>query len=180
MHHAPEVVGDDQIQLGRLEEALQQQDRLADTGLAQLQALLDAGHGEAIGLGRQRFGTAHCAVAVCVRLDHRERTGAGGLAGQPIVVTKGLQVDQGTGGAHGDGSLFSEVRHRAPSSGEKPGSPAGPDKTQGSAATTDISTRISGSQSLASTVARAGATPRGSHWSQTRFMPSKSASMSFR
>ena len=90
----------DQAQLARLEEALEQQDRVADAGVAQLQRLFDAGHGETVGLRLQRLGTARGAVAVGVGLDHREGLGAADLAGEAVIVTQGFEVDQGTGRAH--------------------------------------------------------------------------------
>ena len=91
----------DQCQLVRLEEAFQQQDRSANAGLAQLQRLFDTGHGKAIGLFLQSLRATHGAMPVGIGLDHRERLGARYLTGQLIVVTQGLQIDQGTGWTHG-------------------------------------------------------------------------------
>ena len=100
MHHAPEVMLLDQRQLFGLEETFQQQNRRTDTSVAQLQRLLDTGHGEAVRLVRQRLGTTHRAVAVGIGLDYRQRLGAGHLTGQTVIVTQGLQIDQSTGWTH--------------------------------------------------------------------------------
>ncbi|MOA03688.1 hypothetical protein D3C78_1232080 [compost metagenome] len=101
VHHAPQILLGDQRQFVGFEEALEQQDRRTDAGRAQLQRLLDAGHREAVGLLRQRLGAAHRAVAVGVGLDHREGAGTAELAGQAVVVTQGVEIDQGTGWTHG-------------------------------------------------------------------------------
>ncbi|MNY21689.1 hypothetical protein D3C86_1552530 [compost metagenome] len=101
MHHAPQLMLLDQRQFVGLEEAFQQQDGRADAGRAQLQRLFDAGHGETVGLAFQGLGTAHRTMPVGIGLDHRERLGARHFTGQSVVVTQGLQVDQGTGRTHG-------------------------------------------------------------------------------
>ena len=95
----------DQRQLVGVEEAFQQQDRRADSGLAQGERLLDAGHREAVGLVLQCQRTTHGAVAVGIGLDHRQRAPATAIppakpARQPVVVAQRFQVDQGTGGTH--------------------------------------------------------------------------------
>ena len=100
MHHAPQLVLLDQRQLRRLEKAFEQQDRPLHAGRTQLQRLLDTGHCIAIGQIGQGLGAAQRAMAIGIGLDHRQRTGAGSLAGQLVVVPQGGEVDQGTGGTH--------------------------------------------------------------------------------
>ena len=90
----------EQGQLVGIEETLQQQDRLADAGLAQLQGFFDAGHGKTIDLRLQRIRTGHRAVAIGIGLDHRQGTATAEATRQPVVVAQGLQVDQGTGRTH--------------------------------------------------------------------------------
>ena len=101
MHHAPEIMLDDQRQLIGLEKTFQQQHRRTNAGGAQLQSLFDAGHGKPVRLGFQRLGATHRAMAVGIGLDHRESLGAGDFTGDLVVVTQGLKVDQGTGRTHG-------------------------------------------------------------------------------
>ncbi|MCY1536650.1 hypothetical protein D9M68_721130 [compost metagenome] len=102
MHHGAEVVLLDQLQFVRFEESLQQQDRLADPRRAQLERFLDAGHGKTVGLGFQRFGAAHCPMAVGIGLDHGQSLGAADFAGEAVVVAQGFEIDQGTGWTHGE------------------------------------------------------------------------------
>ena len=101
MHHAPEIMLDDQRQLIGFEEAFQQQYRRANPGGTQLQCFFNAGHRKPVSLGFQRLGATHRAMAIGIRLDHRERLGAGDFTGNSVVVTQGLKVDQGTGRTHG-------------------------------------------------------------------------------
>ncbi|MNJ62923.1 hypothetical protein D3C77_587810 [compost metagenome] len=101
VHHAPQVVLGDQCQFAGFEKTFQQQYRGFDTGGAQFQCLLDAGHRKAVGLGLQGQGAAHGAVAVGVGLDHGEGFGTRQFTGQTVVVAQGLEVDQGAGGTHG-------------------------------------------------------------------------------
>ncbi|MCY1391482.1 hypothetical protein D9M71_63270 [compost metagenome] len=103
MHHGPEIVRLDQLQFVSLEEALQQQYRLADARRAQLQRFLDAGHGKTVGLRLQRLGAAHRAMTIGIGLDHGEGLGARDFAGEAVVMAKGFEIDQGTGGTHGEG-----------------------------------------------------------------------------
>ncbi|MNO87195.1 hypothetical protein D3C76_786140 [compost metagenome] len=105
MHDAPEILGIDQLQLALFEEAFQQQDRRTDAGLAQFQRLFDAGNGETVGFRFQSLGATHGAVAVGIRLDHRQGASAADFAGQTVVVAQGIEIDQGTGGTHGEDSL---------------------------------------------------------------------------
>ncbi len=95
----------DQRKLAGLEEAFEQQNGCLDACRAQLQGLLDAGHGKTVGLGLERQGAPHRAMTVGVGLDHGQGLGAGQLTGEAVVVSEGLEVDQGTGGTHG-GSLL--------------------------------------------------------------------------
>ncbi|MNO99080.1 hypothetical protein D3C76_908430 [compost metagenome] len=182
MHHTPEIMFDDQWQLIGLEKTFQQQYRCLDAGSSQLQRFLDTRYRETIGLGFQCLGTAHCPMAIGIGLDYSQGFGPGQFPGELIVVAQRLEVDQGTGRTH-DGSLLgSLVRNKKPGAvsqlvGRKQRRAR---DLYGSAATTDSSTRISGSHSLASTVARAQAVPLGSQASQTLFMPWKSASISLR
>ncbi|MCY1437398.1 hypothetical protein D9M71_535570 [compost metagenome] len=109
MHHGPEVVLLDQCQLVGLEESLQQQDRLANPRRAQFERFLDAGHGKTVGLILQRFGTPHRTMAICIGLDHGQSLGAADFAGEAVVVAQGLEIDQGTGGTHGEASSSDQV-----------------------------------------------------------------------
>ncbi|BCJ04526.1 hypothetical protein PRtIB026_A04420 [Pseudomonas sp. RtIB026] len=53
-------------------------------------------------------------MAIGVGLDHGQGLGAGQLTGQTVVVTEGLEVDQGTGGTHGGSLLAVLVFDKAP------------------------------------------------------------------
>jgi len=101
VHDQPQAVGGGRVQFGSFEHALEQQDRADDAGRAQLQRLFQERDGEAVGFAGERPSAAHGAVAVGVRLDHRERPAAVAPAGEAVVVTEGVEVDQGAGGAHG-------------------------------------------------------------------------------
>jgi len=92
---------DDQGQFVGLEKAFQQQYRRANTPGPQREGLLDTGHGKTIGLGFQGLGTEQRTMTVGIGLDHREGSGTRYFTGQLIVVTQGLEVDQGTGRTHG-------------------------------------------------------------------------------
>src|SRR3990167_2952760 len=167
MHHTPEVVLLDHRQFVGLEEPFQQQNWPANAGLAQLQRFLDAGHGKTVGLLLQRLGTTHRAMAVGIRLDHRQGARAADLAGQLVVVTQGLQVDQSTGRTH-------DVLGYQQFSGYKKARGDGRANTYRKwdrpiyrAATIIISTSTSGLYIFASTQARAGAAPGATQASQT-------------
>ena len=112
MNHAPQVMLVDQRQLISLEEAFEQQDRRANARFAQYQRLFDAGHGKAVGLGFECLRTAHRAMPVGIGLDHGQSTSAAQFAGQAVVVTQGIEVDQGTGRTHGRLSLNHSLRRR--------------------------------------------------------------------
>ena len=72
---------------------------------ADFRGLLQAGHGEAIGIVVQRGNHFARTVAIGVRLDHRERLALRRAAlGQGIVVANGGKVDGGNEGTHGIGS----------------------------------------------------------------------------
>lgn len=89
----------------RLEAAFQQQDARAGVQGADFRGLLQAGHGEAIGIVVQRGNHFARTVAIGVRLDHRERLALRRAAlGQGIVVANGGKVDGGNEGTHGIGS----------------------------------------------------------------------------
>ncbi|MNF77935.1 hypothetical protein D3C84_600930 [compost metagenome] len=107
----------DQLQFVGLEEAFQQQDRLADPRRAQLERFLDAGHGKSVGVRFQRFGASHRPMAVGIGLDHGQSLGAADFAGEAVVVAQGLEIDQGTSRTHGEASSNDQV--------EKPGGYAG-------------------------------------------------------
>ncbi|MCY1361842.1 hypothetical protein D9M69_485300 [compost metagenome] len=92
---------DDQRQLVGFEKAFQQQDRRTNARCPQLQRLFDASHGKPVRLGFQRLGATHRAMAIGIGLDHREGTSPREFTGDPVVVTQGLKVDQGTGRTHG-------------------------------------------------------------------------------
>ncbi|MCY1431584.1 hypothetical protein D9M71_475570 [compost metagenome] len=108
MHHAPEIMLDDQWQLVSLEKTFQQQYGCLDASGSQFQRLLDAGHRETIGLGLQCLGAAYCPMTIGIGLDHRQGTGTGQFTGELIVVAQRLEVDQGTGRTH-DGSLLGSL-----------------------------------------------------------------------
>ena len=54
--------------------------------------------------GFECLRATHRSVPIGIGLDHGQGAGAAQLAGQLVVVTQGVQVDKGTGRAHG--SLF--------------------------------------------------------------------------
>ncbi|MNQ83769.1 hypothetical protein D3C85_988700 [compost metagenome] len=113
MHHAPEIMLDDQRQLIGFEKAFEQQHRRANAGGTQLQGFFDTGNGKTVRLGLQGLGTAHRTMAVGVGLDHREGTSPREFAGQLIVMTQGLKIDQGTGRTHG-GRLLGGLERKKP------------------------------------------------------------------
>ncbi|MCY1440590.1 hypothetical protein D9M71_568730 [compost metagenome] len=85
----------------RLETAFQQQDARIRVNGAHLHRLFQTGHSETISLVAQ--GTDHLAhaMAVGIRLDHRERLAARRTAfGQRVVVADRGKVDGGDEGAH--------------------------------------------------------------------------------
>ncbi len=86
----PEIMLDDQRQLIGFENAFEQQHRRTNASGAQLQRFFDAGDGKPVGLGFQRLGATHRAMAVGIGLDHRQRLGAGDFAGNSVVVAQGL------------------------------------------------------------------------------------------
>ena len=77
----------------------EQQDRLMDAGIAQLQRFLDAGHGEPVGLAFQGGGAARGAMPVGVGLGPpRKRPGTADLAGEAVSVrAQGFEVRSGHG-----------------------------------------------------------------------------------
>ena len=101
LHHQiePQVRGHRQLVGG--EAAFQQQDaRLAMHG-TDLGGLLQAGHGETVGLLMQRTDHLAHAMPVGIRLDHRERLAARCAAlGNGIVVANGGQIDGGDERTH--------------------------------------------------------------------------------
>ncbi|MCY1459433.1 hypothetical protein D9M71_769070 [compost metagenome] len=90
VHHAPQVMLDDQLQFAGFEETFEQQHRSLDSGRAQLQCLFDASHGKTIGLLLKRQGATHGAMTVGIGLDHGQGFGTGQFAGKLIVVAQGL------------------------------------------------------------------------------------------
>ena len=105
MHHAPEVMFDDQGQFFGFKKTFEQQDGCANTGGTQLQCFFYAGNGKAVGFGFKGLGAANGPVAVGIGLDHSEGFGPRDFTRQLVIVTQGLQVNQGTGWAHGGGLL---------------------------------------------------------------------------
>jgi len=105
MHHTPKVMFDDQWQFIRFKKTFQQQDWRANTGGAQFQCFFNTGHGKTVSLGLKSLGAAHGTVAVGIGLDHSKGLGPRDFTGQLVIVTQGLEVDQGTGWAHGGGLL---------------------------------------------------------------------------
>ena len=97
----PQILVGTQRQLAGMEEALQQQDRQMNARLAQLQRLLDAGHGKAVRLCGQRSSAIHRAMSVGIRLDHGQRTAPAEGAGNPVVVPQCRQIDDNLSRAHG-------------------------------------------------------------------------------
>ena len=96
---------DDQRQFISFKKTFEQQDGRANTSSAQLQCFFNTGDGKTIGVSLKGLGTAHGSVAVGIGLDHSEGFGPRDFTGQLVVVTQGLEVDQGTGWAHGGGLL---------------------------------------------------------------------------
>lgn len=89
----------------RLETAFQQQDPRVGVQGADLGSLLQAGHGETVGLVVQRRHHFTRTVAIGVRLDHRERLALRRAAlGQDVVVADRGKIDGGNEWTHGLGS----------------------------------------------------------------------------
>ncbi|MNX96062.1 hypothetical protein D3C86_1283630 [compost metagenome] len=112
MHHAPEIVLDDQRQLIGFKKTFQQQHRRTNACGTQLQGFFDASHGKTVCLGFQCLGTTHRAMAVGIGLDHREGFGPRDFTGDLVVVTQGLKVDQGTGRTHGGRLLVGRLEEK--------------------------------------------------------------------
>mmetsp|Transcript_16038 Transcript_16038/g.30226 ORF Transcript_16038/g.30226 Transcript_16038/m.30226 type:complete len:250 (+) Transcript_16038:151-900(+) len=111
MHRVPELEPRAQLQVARLEHALQQQDGAAPVQRAQPLGLGQVQQREAICRPQAGVGALD-AVAVGIGLDDGPDTGIGRLrAGTAEVVGQGVGVDQGFDGARHDAIL----RDRAPS-----------------------------------------------------------------
>ena len=99
VHHAVQATGRDLFELGGVETAFKQQQRLRYACGAQAQCLVETGNPETIGLG-QGLAHAHRAVTIGVGLDHGEHTRTRGAGpGSLQVVPDRVEVDPGLAGA---------------------------------------------------------------------------------
>ena len=112
VHGVPQAQARAQLQIARLEHALQQQDRAAPVQGAQALGLGDLQHGKAIGRTQALEGMLH-PMAIGIRLGHAQQLGVRrGAAHLFQVVAQGLGVDGGENGAR-HGEKFPEGKRQA-------------------------------------------------------------------
>ena len=113
VHRVPEVEPRAQLEVARLEHALEQQHRPAPAQRAHALRLGQVEQREAVGTA-QPLVDALDAVAVGIGLDHRPDAGIERIAAHALeVVAQGIGVDRGENGAgHGEGSLKTICRPR--------------------------------------------------------------------